>query len=102
MLGAQRLSLDDFEPCEIAMNMMIGGEIASTGTGSACLGDPLHALAWLARTAREFGDPLRAGEIILSGALGPMAPLMPGARVHSEIFSGATILGIVEFTLSDS
>ncbi len=99
VLGAQRLSLDDFEPREIAMNMTIDGEIVSTGTGSACLGDPLNALAWLARATREFGGPLRAGEVILSGALGPMAPLLPGARIHSEIFNGATTLGSVDFTL---
>ncbi|MGW5113601.1 hypothetical protein [Nocardia sp. NPDC004123] len=41
--------------------MAIDGEIVSIGTGSACLGDPLEALAWLARTARDFGDLLRAG-----------------------------------------
>ena len=81
------------------MNMTIDGEIVSTGTGSACLGDPLNALAWLARATRDFGDPLRAGEVILSGALGPMARLLPGARVRSEIFSGATALGSVDFTL---
>ncbi|WP_063040720.1 2-keto-4-pentenoate hydratase [Nocardia pseudovaccinii] len=101
VLGAERLSLDEFEPREIAMNMAIDGEIVSTGTGSACLGDPLNALAWLARTARDFGDPLRAGEIVLSGALGPMAPLRPGARVRSELFSGTQALGAVDFTLEE-
>ncbi|MFE3000226.1 2-keto-4-pentenoate hydratase [Nocardia sp. NPDC059246] len=100
-LGSDRLSLDEFDPWEVEMTMAIDGEIVSTGTGSACLGDPLNALAWLARTAREFGDPLRAGEIVLSGALGPMAPLRPGARVHSELFSGARTLGTVEFTLEE-
>lgn len=97
-LGAERLSLDEFEPREIAMTMAIDGEIVSTGTGSACLGDPLHALTWLARTARDLGDPLRAGEIVLSGALGPMAPLRPGARVRSELFSATGLLGAVDFT----
>jgi 2-keto-4-pentenoate hydratase len=101
VLGTDRLSLDDFEPREIAMSMAIGGEIVSTGTGSACLGDPLNALAWLARTARDLGDPLRAGEIVLSGALGPMAPLRAGARVRSEIFSGTTSFGAVDFTLEE-
>ncbi len=101
VLGAERLSLDEFEPREIVMNMAIDGEIVSTGTGSACLGDPLNALAWLARTARDFGAALRAGEIVLSGALGPMAPLRPGARVRSELFSGTQTLGSVDFTLEE-
>ncbi|MVU80668.1 2-keto-4-pentenoate hydratase [Nocardia sp. ET3-3] len=101
VLGPERLSLTEFEPREISMNMAIDGEIVSTGTGSACLGDPLEALSWLARTARDFGDPLRAGEIVLSGALGPMAPLRTGARVRSELFSGASTLGTVDFTLEE-
>ncbi|WP_051181832.1 2-keto-4-pentenoate hydratase [Nocardia vinacea] len=101
VLGTERLSLAEFEPREIAMNMAIDGEIVSTGTGSACLGDPLNALVWLARIARDFGDPLRAGEIVLSGALGPMAPLHPGARVRSELFSGTQTLGSVDFMLEE-
>ncbi|MGW2661647.1 2-keto-4-pentenoate hydratase [Nocardia tengchongensis] len=96
-LGSRRLSLEAFEPREIAMSMAVDGEVVSTGTGSACLGDPLNALAWLARTARDFGNPLRAGEVVLSGALGPMAPLRPGARVRAEIFSSAETLGAVDF-----
>ncbi|MTE15284.1 2-keto-4-pentenoate hydratase [Nocardia aurantiaca] len=102
VLGAPRLSVNEFEPRQVAMTMAIDGDIVSTGTGSACLGDPLNALAWLARTARDFGDPLRAGDIVLSGALGPMAPLHPGARVRSELSIGTTILGAVDFIWEES
>jgi 2-keto-4-pentenoate hydratase len=56
----------------------------STGTGRACLGDPLAALAWLAATALELGDPLRAGQVVLSGALGPMVPVRAGTTVRAE------------------
>jgi 2-keto-4-pentenoate hydratase len=67
------------------MNLRRDDEVVSTGSGSACLGDPLIAVAWLAATARNHGRPLRAGEVVLSGALGPMVPVAPGDSFHAEI-----------------
>ncbi|WP_067433460.1 2-keto-4-pentenoate hydratase [Nocardioides jensenii] len=84
-LGTRQVPLSDFEPVEAEMTMSIDGEVVSTGNGAACLGDPLAALSWLARTAREVGTPLRAGHIVLSGALGPMAPVVAGSTVTAEI-----------------
>ncbi|MFE5027510.1 2-keto-4-pentenoate hydratase [Streptomyces sp. NPDC056656] len=72
------LPLDRLEPADVTMTMRRGGEEVSAGSGRDCLGDPLNALAWLARTAIEVGSPLRAGELVLSGALGPMAAVHPG------------------------
>ncbi|MGY1815694.1 2-keto-4-pentenoate hydratase [Blastococcus sp. SYSU D00820] len=85
VLGSQRRTLAGFEPAEVTMSMTVDGTEVSTGTGAACLGDPLNAVLWLARTAREFGEPLRAGQVVLSGALGPMAAIPPGARVTVTI-----------------
>ncbi|MEO7690778.1 MAG: fumarylacetoacetate hydrolase family protein [Sphingomonas sp.] len=73
-----------------AMTMTIDGHVASTGVGAAALGNPLNAAAWLARTLAARGEPLRAGDILLAGALGPMVALHPGQTVH------ATIAGIGE------
>ena len=87
VLGGRRLSLEDFEPAEVTMTMTLDGDVVSTGTGSACLGDPLNALTWLATTAQQFGQPLRAGQVILSGALGPMATVRAGATVQAELSS---------------
>jgi 2-keto-4-pentenoate hydratase len=87
VLGENRLSLTGFEPRDVVMRMFVDGRCVSEGTGAACLGDPLHALAWLARTARQMGDPLRAGQVVLSGALGPMVPLEPGTVVEAELSS---------------
>jgi 2-keto-4-pentenoate hydratase len=87
VLADRRLTLDEFTPSEVTMRMYADDEVVSEGTGAACLGDPLNALAWLARTAREFGEPLRAGQIVLSGALGPMVPAPPGTRIRAEISS---------------
>lgn len=94
VLGPRRLTLDQFEPKEVEMSMTIDGEVVSTGTGAACLGDPLEALLWLARLAQEQGDHLRAGEVILSGALGPMAPIIGGSSVRADI----STLGSVSVT----
>lgn len=98
VLGEKRLTLDEFEPLDVEMTMTSDGEEVSTGTGAACLGDPLNAVAWLASAALEHGEPLRAGQVILSGALGPVHPVPPGAVVRAEI----TGLGSVTATFSDS
>ena len=73
------------------MRMYSDGVLVSEGNGAACLGDPLNALLWLAQTARQVGDPLRAGQVILSGALGPMHSVTPGSTVHAEISSLGTV-----------
>lgn len=73
------------EPRDVTMSLTINGEVRSAGTGAACLGDPLEALRWLAVQAQRFGDPLRAGALILSGALGPFVPFAPGDRVETTI-----------------
>lgn len=85
VLGSERRTLDEVNPVEVTMSMTIDGEEVSTGNGAACLGDPLKAVAWLATQARTFGEPLRAGQVILSGALGPMRPVRPGAVVSAHI-----------------
>lgn len=96
VLGARRVPLDAFVPAEVTMRLYVDGDLASEGTGAACLGDPLNALLWLARTAHEYGQPLRAGQVILSGALGPMVPAPPGSTIRAEISS----LGSITATFS--
>jgi 2-keto-4-pentenoate hydratase len=85
VLGSRKLTLDEFEPRETRMSMSIDDEVVSTGTGAACLDDPLNALAWLARTAKDYGEPLRAGQLVLSGALGPMVPVKAGNHVVATL-----------------
>jgi 2-keto-4-pentenoate hydratase len=95
VVGREGRKLDDFEPRHVKMSLTINGEERSAGNGAACLGDPLEALRWLAVQARRFGDPLRAGHLILSGALGPFVPFQPGDRVAASI-SGFEPL-VIEF-----
>lgn len=97
VLGDKHLTLEDVEPVEVSMTMQLDDREVSTGNGAACLGDPLHALSWLARTARDLDDPLLAGQVVLSGALGPMAATPPGSRVTADLGP----LGTVTATFSN-
>ena len=78
------------------MVMEINGEIASIGVGAAALGHPLNAAAWLARTLAARGEPLKSGDILLAGALGPMVALKPGDHVVARVGG----LGTCSFTYS--
>ncbi len=85
VLGTTPRRLDRIDLRLCGMVMEIGGDPVSTGAGVACLGNPLSAALWLARVMVENGRPLRAGDVILSGALGPMAPVSPGDVVDARI-----------------
>ena len=85
VVGREGRRLEELEPRDVTMSLTINGEERSAGNGAACLGDPLEALRWLAVQAHRFGDPLRAGHLILSGALGPFVPFAPGDRVVATI-----------------
>jgi 2-oxopent-4-enoate/cis-2-oxohex-4-enoate hydratase len=61
------------------------GEVAGTGAGAAALGSPLNAVAWLANTLGRLGIGLKAGEIVLSGALAPLVPVKKGDSLRMAV-----------------
>ena len=85
VLGDRRRELGGLDLRACTMTLRRDREEVSTGSGAACLGDPFAAVAWLARTTRAYGAPLRAGDVVLSGALGSMVPVRPGDGFHTEI-----------------
>jgi 2-keto-4-pentenoate hydratase len=108
VLGDRKQGLGHLDLADCAMTMRKGGEggmqggkgsdVVSTGMGAAVLGHPLASVAWLAATVRDLGRPLRAGEVILSGSLGPMVPVAPGDVFLADI-SG---LGQVSATFTEA
>jgi 2-keto-4-pentenoate hydratase len=85
VLGSEVVAAVDLDFDLRTMQLTEDGMLVSTGKGSDCLGSPLNALRWLARTARDNGAPLLAGHIVLAGALGPMVPARSGSKYIAEI-----------------
>lgn len=91
VLGNTPCRLDGLDLRGVAMAMEQAGKTVSSGTGAACLGHPLNAMLWLARTMARRGRPLMAGDTVLSGALGPMAPVVWGSVVEAKIAGLGTV-----------
>lgn len=78
VLGSTPVKLDAFDHRLCGMVLEHRGQPVSTGLGMACLGNPLVACLWLAKKMVAVGRPLQAGDLVLSGALGPMVTVRPG------------------------
>lgn len=98
VLGDEPKSLDGLDLYTCGMALEINRKLVSLGAGAACLGHPLNAAAWLARTLVASDAPLRAGDIILTGALGAMVALAPGDEVVAKIGG----LGSASFIFGDA
>lgn len=85
VLGDQPITLGQLSLGELGASMTRNGQVVSVGSGAACLGHPLRAAYWLARTMAARGQGLKAGQVILSGALGPMVPLVAGDLIQAQI-----------------
>src|SRR5262249_36888177 len=85
VLGSERKSLRGLDLAACPMVLECSGALASSGSGAECFGSPLNAAAWLAEKMIEIGRPLKAGDIVMTGALGRMAPVLPGTFFRASI-----------------
>lgn len=85
VLGTDPKRISDLNLADCQMRFLRTGEIVSEGSGAACLGHPVLAAWWLAQTMLQVGDPLRAGDVVLSGALGPMFPVRRGHTLQLHV-----------------
>ena len=85
VLGSQLVDVRDADLVTCGMVLEKNGEVVVTGAGAATMNSPINAMIWLANTLGRLGVPLKAGEIVLSGALGAMVPVVAGDQLRVSI-----------------
>ncbi|HEU4976310.1 MAG TPA: 2-keto-4-pentenoate hydratase [Baekduia sp.] len=84
VLGATLTPIAGLDLRLLGVVLTRSGEVVSTGAGAAALGSPLRCVAWLANKLGEYGDGLRAGDVVLSGALHAAVDVAAGHVVRAE------------------
>ncbi|WP_434740580.1 2-keto-4-pentenoate hydratase [Micromonospora sp. SH-82] len=86
VLAAKGCPLGDRDLRDLRMELRRNGTVVSTGSGGENFyGDPIRGLTWLAGEAYRRGAPLRAGQVVLAGALGPMVQIDEGDSFSAVI-----------------
>jgi 2-keto-4-pentenoate hydratase len=78
VLGVDRVSPKDVDIRTIDAVLTRNGEVVAEGRSDAVLGNPVTAVAWLARKVDQFGVRLRAGDIVLPGSCTRAIDARPG------------------------
>ena len=78
LLGSKLVPLDGLDLKRIAMFVEKNGQLVSSGAGVEVMGDPCNAVAWLANSLAAHGEGLKAGDVVLSGAITRAVPVVKG------------------------
>src|SRR5690625_67743 len=84
VLGERVKKLSDIDIKQIGMALYKNNELQNTGVGAAALGNPATCVAWLANKLAIYDITLKAGEVILSGALSAAINAKPGDEFYAK------------------
>ncbi|MFI0470834.1 2-keto-4-pentenoate hydratase [Saccharopolyspora sp. 5N102] len=96
VLGTTPFPLLGKDLSQVGMTLERDGEPVSFGAGHACLGSPVAAVAWLARELVRRGQPLREGDVVMSGALGPVVPIGGPGRFRLALDGLGEVEAVIE------
>lgn len=91
VIGTKPTALTGLDLTSLGMNVMKNGEYVESATGAAVLGNPIHAIAWLANALSTHHVKLLAGEIILSGAFTAALDVQDGDTFTAEFAHLGTV-----------
>lgn len=94
VLGQERVSPKDIDITVIDAVLTCNGAVVAEGRSDAVLGNPVTAVAWLARKVDQFGVRLKAGDIVLPGSCTRAIDVHPG----DEFIADFTGLGSVRLS----
>ena len=94
IISEQTFSIDAFDLNQIQVRLRKDNTDVNSGKGSDASGDQWQALLWLINSSLQTGYEIKAGQLMITGALGNMVKAEPGTyqAVYSE-------LGSIEFQI---
>jgi 2-oxo-3-hexenedioate decarboxylase/2-keto-4-pentenoate hydratase len=75
----------DLDLANAQASLWLNGTEVDSGAGSAVMGDPAVAVAWLANALAPFGTEIRSGEFVMSGSFTTAAFVGPGDEATTTI-----------------
>lgn len=91
LLGDQTAARD-VDIVREGVEVLIDGERRATGVGSAVLGHPADAVAWLAEALPDHGDALQTGDVVTTGSITEPIPVSAGETVVARFSSLGTVV----------
>ena len=93
VVGGRMRKVEDLDLRLLGVVVARHGEVIDTGAGAAALGNPARCVAWLANKLGSLGAGLKAGDIVLPGAVHKMVPVQPGDVFRADFahLGGVTV-----------
>ncbi|WP_216827403.1 2-keto-4-pentenoate hydratase [Alkalihalobacterium elongatum] len=91
VIGGKPTHLEEVDLQHIGMVVYQNGKYLDSAAGAAVMGNPVRSVAWLVNALANYGISLKAGEIILSGALSKAVPIEDGDTFTAEFAHLGTV-----------